>query len=146
MSFKKQIVPQILHLILGASMAAGGFFDKRALAFAFVGGAIVIATAIQVIGRVVKKKPILNGDSRDVAITAGGAAVCAAIALVFTAIAVTSGTPVVRVIATILAGASVASMREVMQFPVDRVLDMILDLVVTISGTTIVAIVAEVVR
>lgn len=146
MSFKKQVVPQLLHLVLGASVAAGGFFENRALAFAFVVGAIAVAVAIQVIGRLVKEKPILNGDSRDVAITAGGAAVCAAIALVFTAVAVMSDTPTIRVVAMVLAGASVASMREILQFPVDRVGDMILDLVVTTTGTTIVAVVAEVVR
>lgn len=146
MSFKKQIIPQLLHLLLGASIAAGGFLDERAWSFAFVAGAIVVAVAIQVIGRVVKEKPILNGDSRDVQVTAIGAVVCVAIALVFTAVAVASGTPAIRVTAMIMAGASVASMREVLQFPVTRVLDMVLDLVVTVSGTAITAVVAEAIR
>lgn len=134
MTIKKQAPSQALHVLLGAFAVSGALFDNSAALYATVAAAQVIGVGVHVGSRVAHGKPVLFGDATDKSIAVALATLMIiwghSLSMIY---ASTEGAMFLGAVA-----ATVGGIRELLQFPVDRVNDMVVDMTfVTLGGVLI---------
>ena len=131
---KKQALPQVLHFALGASCASGVLIGSTIAIVVAIAVSWIIAIGVQVVGRVLKNKPIIDPDSRAYAVVI----VVSSLIVTFQIVVISTAVSVPAVVMGLLLATLLALAREGLQLPAQRVDDLLLDIACTSLGGVVI--------
>lgn len=135
--FKKQAPPQALHFVLGASCASGILVGHTIAVVVSVGVSWLVAIAVQVIGRVLKDKPVIDSDMRAYAVVI----VVSCLIVTFQTVVIDSAVNLNPVVVGTALASLLAIAREGLSLPAQRADDALLDMSTTALGGFVIGIV-----